>query len=374
MSEVHFTLVALIDILGLVQATLLGLILIVGSRGHRANWLLGIFLITYGLEIYEAIVFETGLAEQAPEWLFLPFNFYYLTLPVFYLYTKSLLHPISLKKEWKHLFPGIIELLFFSVLFLFPAQTKLELITDPSFFQFYDLLEYGSLFFSIWYAYKVIKLVNRHQQEVLNYYSSTNGKLLKWVKGVAWAIIAFYMLWVAFVFLPEKFSTTIGNPVMGALNVLFIFWVALSGFKQSLVYVPEFIAEKKNPIFDKKETLEYTTESSGFEKIKSFLEKEKVYTNPQLLLSDLAEQLSMPQRTLSELINSQAGMNFNQFINHYRVEEAKRLIIDPKFSHLNLLGIGYEVGFNSKTSFYTTFKNVVGMTPSKFQKEGGKKS
>ena len=366
MSTVQFTLSSLIDILGLVQSILLGLILISNGKENRATWLLGLVVITYGLELHEAISDEIGLYEQLPQLLFLPFNFYYLTLPLLYLYTKSLLGPIKLREHWKDLWPGILEFVIYLVLFLLPVATKLHLWESNNFQLFYELVEMGSLFFSIWYAYRVIRLVNRHQREVLDFYSSTSGKLLGWVKLVAWFIIAFYTLWIPFLFLPEDFSRNIGIPIMGVLNVMFIFWLALSGFKQSIVFKPE--TEKP---FAKPENPQQVPVAAvnTFDLICDFLEKEKPFTNPQLNLAELSRQLGIPQRTVSETINSKGGMNFNQFINQYRVEEAKRLMADPEFAHLNLLGIGFEVGFNSKTSFYTTFKNMAGMTPSKFQKQ-----
>lgn len=62
------------------------------------------------------------------------------------------------------------------------------------------------------------------------------------------------------------------------------------------------------------------------------------------------------------------GENFYEFINRYRVEASKKLLTDAKFQHLNMVGIAFEAGFNSKTAFNTAFKKTTGQTPSEFRK------
>jgi putative ABC transport system permease protein len=72
---------------------------------------------------------------------------------------------------------------------------------------------------------------------------------------------------------------------------------------------------------------------------------------------------------LSYILNSQLKMNFHDFVNQYRVEEAKNKLNDPRYAHLSLLGIGLESGFNSKTTFNRVFKQATGMTPTEYQKK-----
>ena len=102
--------------------------------------------------------------------------------------------------------------------------------------------------------------------------------------------------------------------------------------------------------------------------MKKYLTVQKSFKNPKLHLALLAKELNISQRKLSTLINENAQLNFNQFINQYRIEEAKQLLVDENFAHLNMVGIAYEVGFNSKATFYAVFKKMTGTTPIKFQK------
>ncbi len=96
------------------------------------------------------------------------------------------------------------------------------------------------------------------------------------------------------------------------------------------------------------------------------LEKEKVYRNNELRLSDLAADLDMSTHHLSQIINEQKNQNFFDFINGYRIREAKEKIASEQTR--TLLEVAYEVGFNNKNSFNSAFKKHVGMTPSAYKK------
>ncbi len=104
------------------------------------------------------------------------------------------------------------------------------------------------------------------------------------------------------------------------------------------------------------------------EKLLDFVERENTYLNPNLSLRLLAGQLGMHPNNLSWLLNEQLGKNFNQFINHYRVEHFKSLANDPANDHISLIGLAFESGFNSKTVFNTFFKKETGTTPSAYLK------
>jgi AraC-like DNA-binding protein len=77
---------------------------------------------------------------------------------------------------------------------------------------------------------------------------------------------------------------------------------------------------------------------------------------------------------LSATINTCYGKNFRNLINDYRVEEAKRKLGDPALSHLSVLGIGLESGFNSEASFYRIFKQHTSLSPAAYAAQAGKKA
>jgi AraC-like DNA-binding protein len=101
----------------------------------------------------------------------------------------------------------------------------------------------------------------------------------------------------------------------------------------------------------------------------ALMEKEKMYLDNDLNLPTIAEKLGISIHEASFLINETAKDNFYNFINKYRVEEAKRLLTSTKMKELNILGIAFASGFNSKTTFNTTFKKNVGISPSQYSRE-----
>jgi TolB-like protein/AraC-like DNA-binding protein/cytochrome c-type biogenesis protein CcmH/NrfG len=104
-------------------------------------------------------------------------------------------------------------------------------------------------------------------------------------------------------------------------------------------------------------------------KLITHLTEEQAFLIPNLSLRLLADQVDIHPNKLSWLLNESIGKNFNEFINFYRIEYFKQLALDPKNSHISLIGLAYESGFNSKTVFNTYFKKETGMTPKEFLKQ-----
>ncbi len=99
-----------------------------------------------------------------------------------------------------------------------------------------------------------------------------------------------------------------------------------------------------------------------------YRQQEEPYLDPNLTLRGLASDLKIHSNQLSWLINHEFNKNFSEFINHYRVETFKRISKDPKNAHINMIGLAYDSGFNSKTVFNTFFKKETGMTPMQYLK------
>lgn len=96
------------------------------------------------------------------------------------------------------------------------------------------------------------------------------------------------------------------------------------------------------------------------------MEKDKPYLRPRLTLSELAQLCGMTPHLLSRVINEKFGKNFFEFVNAYRIEEFKQLASKDEYSHLTLLALAFEAGFNSKTTFNTAFRKITGETPGSF--------
>ncbi|WP_319479235.1 helix-turn-helix domain-containing protein [uncultured Draconibacterium sp.] len=119
---------------------------------------------------------------------------------------------------------------------------------------------------------------------------------------------------------------------------------------------------KKNVLLDEAAVASFKT------RLQQLIETEKPYLNPDLSLRSLAGQLGIHSNQLSWLLNNGFGKNFNEFINHYRIEAFKKMAKDPESAQLTIMSIAYDCGFNSKTVFNTYFKRETGLTPKQFLK------
>ena len=102
-------------------------------------------------------------------------------------------------------------------------------------------------------------------------------------------------------------------------------------------------------------------------KLLQYIENEKPYLNHDLTLPELAKHLKISHHYISQVINSHFNQNFFEFINQYRVEHAKKLLLDPNYNNQNLSEIGYLSGFNSTSVFNSAFKKAQDQTPRQFR-------
>ena len=104
------------------------------------------------------------------------------------------------------------------------------------------------------------------------------------------------------------------------------------------------------------------------DRVVAYMNDKKPFLDSDLTLSRLARELSLSRSQLSLLINEGMRDNFYNFVNRFRVEEVKRLMVDPKYHNLNMLGLALEAGFKSKSTFNLIFKRFTGLTPSEYKK------
>jgi AraC-like DNA-binding protein len=128
---------------------------------------------------------------------------------------------------------------------------------------------------------------------------------------------------------------------------------------------PKYIIPKKETETTNLDS--FTKENVYFKKLETLCEVHQIYRDSTLNREKVAEQLGISAGYVSQLINVITGDNFANFINNYRVEAVKKMILDSDFENYSLLAIGLESGFTSKTTFYDAFKKATGMTPNSFR-------
>ncbi len=126
----------------------------------------------------------------------------------------------------------------------------------------------------------------------------------------------------------------------------------------------EFYSNLFLPIKNKNETLETSLLNEFYEYLTNYMSNEKPYTDNELRLVNLADQVGFSTHLLSKIINEKSGSNFNTFVNEYRLIEAEKLLISEE--NPNIKSIFYQVGFNNKVTFYKAFKNKHQCTPTEF--------
>lgn len=154
------------------------------------------------------------------------------------------------------------------------------------------------------------------------------------------------------------------HPIFDIQNQLINF----IAFEVDATHIPSNLQVPLLELPDKYRTssLKGLEETILYQKLRLLLENEQLFLDPDLTLKRMADKLATNTKYLSQVINHQTGLNFQQFVNRYRVEEAKRKIADVQLKHLTLYGIALQCGFKNKSTFYKVFKEITQVTPKAF--------
>ena len=210
--------------------------------------------------------------------------------------------------------------------------------------------------------------IYNYRKEIKNHFSAVEKINLSWLLMI---IIAFTAMWladfIAFIISVLEISTPALIyallVISITINFLFANFVVYKGLKQ-----PDAFSGIRTPEKYSGSRLTESESSSMVNRIKNFMQENKPFLNPDLSIKDLSEQLDLHQKYLSQLINSRFGQNFYDFVNHYRVNEAKDIMTMNTDGKKTVLEILYEVGFNSKSAFNKAFKKNTGKTPTDFRR------
>lgn len=155
----------------------------------------------------------------------------------------------------------------------------------------------------------------------------------------------------------------------------FRFWgIAAVVLALAMIYLPryqEWLIARKYPLPDRRKTSSQPDRKSRelLNRLLQLMEGEKPYLDPRVTIQKMARELGVTREDLSGVINKEMYMNFNNFLNKYRVAEAKERLRDPEENRYVILKVAYDVGFNSKSSFNAAFKKFTNMSPSQYRKK-----
>lgn len=243
----------------------------------------------------------------------------------------------------------------------------------PAWMQYYAVpLAVSGLLYCIWDLF----LLKKHRKNIGSFFSFKEKIDLKWVNYIVFSyfilfLIASFLIFGAihFQMLPIKNAFALVGISLSIMLVAFGFY----GFRQTSIFSNEIIPGASQN--DDSEKISYAKSGLNQNKIENlstalreYMEREKPYLNEDLSLSILAEQCDMNQAQLSQIINQYFKLHFYDYVNKYRIEEVKERLGSSDFSHLSILGIAYDCGFKSKSSFNRHFKKHTGLSPSEFKK------
>ncbi len=201
--------------------------------------------------------------------------------------------------------------------------------------------------------------IRKHQRKIQQFSSNTEGINLNWLEYIILVLLIVNIIYVLYNLFYDPKSL---NFFINAVFLVVIYFVAYYSLKQKEIYPVE--EQQRNELIsidadsDTEEVKRKLISDEELLKIKTQLENimvlQEPYLDSELNLIKLAEMLSVSTHHLSYVINTGFNKNFFQYVNEFRVEYAKILLKTD--SKLSILGIAYESGFNSKTSFNTTFK------------------
>lgn len=186
------------------------------------------------------------------------------------------------------------------------------------------------------------------------------GVRLMWIRSL---ILISVVIWTTYTFL-YFYDQNLLNLSMPFLVTAALYFTGYFAFRY-----PEIFREVQvKPLTQKYESSRLTKQKKATycEALLRILREEKIYRRPDLKLVFVAEQLQISAQNLSQIVNENFQQSFPDFVNHFRVEEAKKRLLDPAHKHLTIIAIANEVGFNSKSAFNAAFKRFTGLTPSEF--------
>ena len=129
------------------------------------------------------------------------------------------------------------------------------------------------------------------------------------------------------------------------------------------IEIEHYHQKPTNIYFSPSETENY------IKQLTDLMELKKTYLNPLLKVEDVAALMSISDKALSSFLNQHMEISFNDFVNQYRVQEVKYRLADPAHRNFTIAAIAFNCGFNSLPTFQRVFKQIAGITPSKYQNQ-----
>lgn len=361
----EFNVWLMIAILTIFQGFILSIAILFKSKEKNvANKLLSLFVFLIALSLIGRLSYYFSVSEEdfLPGGLVDIIIFCYGPLSFFYLKTLFDGKYLLSWRDYPHFLPLAIYLLYFFYRLLFPQHFE-----GSVFFTYlgrvYFFLELLAILQNAVYTiigYKMASAYENRLEKELSFLPQ-----LKYVKVFVAFISLIILLWffgfvskyIESLHFATVFTYNFAWLLISFLTFLFAYF---SYFDSDILSIPEKPTKYEQGYFANDYYLQLK------EELEKFMENEKPYLNPKLTLSELARTMGKNQRDLSRVINELYQQNFYEFVNAFRIQKFKELVLIPENRTFTILSLAYESGFNSKATFNSAFKKITQLTPSEY--------
>lgn len=324
---------------------------LVGKR--EANFLLSLFLGVLSLSLLHNLLVNIGIFNDQPQYYFIPIWYTLAFGPLLFFFVKSrLFRPFHLqKKDFKHFIIPLVQATFYLAVG-FRSTTFKAHLWQQSYLPIYKPLE-GLLYivgfsFYLYFSYRFIryKLALLERKKAFFWEVDKVNRLKRMVKGLIllFSISAAYIIgdFCTYQFLGLNLYNIRGFTYIGDLSFTFmVLWVSYYAFRNAFFPSRQRLRTSKEP-------------QLLLKKIDSLFKEEKIFLDDELDRRKLGYYLKLRTNYLSKLLPN----SFRHLRNKYRIEEAKKRMLDPRYQKYSLESIGLEVGFANKNAFLRAFKSI----------------
>lgn len=305
-------------------------------------------------------------------------TFCLLGMPSFYLYVMAACYS-DFRLQWKHLvhlLPFIItNLLFIPRIYISIDEGSfigpLNQMSEIYFIQI--LIEFQYVF----YIVSVFLILKKYKEIYLENYTNPGTSTYKWLFQMTCVFLAAHSV-VALknIIRYSNFREVFlwANVLVGTIALFITCWFIMKALKHPELFrgINSKLRLTKDILPEVEEKSESANEqndliSRQITELKRYMTEKEPFLDPSLTIQELSNQINIPVRDLSILINHHMDQHFFDFVNEYRIQKAMNILKDQSKSQLTVLEILYEVGFNSKSSFNTSFKKYTNLTPTAYR-------
>jgi len=326
----------------------------------RSTLLLVTLLVLIGLTLLEDTINISGIANRYKNLYFLPLNFSLSIAPLLYLFVKSKIQNKLTAVDFCHLIIPTIQFAAYAFIGFQNLDYKTKLWENNLFRAFLDVETVLFVIGLILYSFLSYNLINHLSTGSLFWKKDVKNWLLRLVK------VFFLIASMELVILLSELvlSASLGELFYVFRSLIFVILIAWLVYNTLKLLHPISIYKS----LPKVDSLDIVESKKLQLRLDAIMNDAKIYLNSDLSLEILSQYLDISEKRCSRFFSTTLQTNFKSYINNFRVLEFKKRISSGKYDNLTILGIAFDSGFDSKTTFNRVFKKAEGITPSEFKK------